>query len=161
MRTWTWAELESSSCSFITHPESESHISPAHLCILDPALNIWFRIPLIASVKVPGRDWLQAMTQICNWPQNAVKQSSPNTFQLIVSDFRKWSGYAFLLLPFFFFFFHIQCLKCRTCCQALIFVTSSAKHDKMDCPELSEVAAAYIWLIVFLAEVWPFTESEG
>lgn len=93
-------ELELSSCSFIMHPESQSQVSPAHLCILDTASNILFLIPLMASVKVPCKDWLQGMTQICNWPQNAVKRSSPNTFQLIVSDFRKRSGYVFLLLFF-------------------------------------------------------------
>lgn len=93
---------ELSSCPFITHPESQSQVSPAHLCILGPASNILFLIPLMASVKVPGRDWLQGMTQICNWPQNAVKQSSPNTLQSIVSNFQKRSGYVFLLLLFLF-----------------------------------------------------------
>lgn len=116
---------ELSSCSFIMHPESQSQVSPAHLRILDSASNILFLIPLMASVKVPGKDWLQGMTQICNWPQNAVKQSSPNTFQLIVSDFWKRSGYVFLLL---FFFCHIKYLKRRAFCQALIFVPSSVNH---------------------------------
>lgn len=100
MRTWVWAGPESYSCSFILCPEIQPHILPAHLCILDSASNILCLIPLISAVKVPGRDWLQGMTQICNWPQNAVKQSSLNTFQLIVSDFWKWSGYVFLLYCF-------------------------------------------------------------
>lgn len=117
--------LELSSCSFIMHPESQSQVSPAHLCILDTASNILFLIPLMASVKVPCTDWLQGMTQICNWPQNAVKRSSPNTFQLIVSDFRKRSGYVFLLL--LLFFFH-NIWKEGLFTKLWFFVPSSVKH---------------------------------
>lgn len=68
------------------------------------------------------------MTQICNWPQNAVKQSSPNTFQLIVIFKKKDLDMFFFF--FIFFFFHIKYQKRRTFRQVLISVTSSVKHAR-------------------------------